>query len=241
MLWIWVGFIAFVLVLARSRPGGIPPPGPRGVHTRGLRLVGRVDRPRALLHPVRLPRLRGPVVGSGHHPGLADRSPESPEGRPNDGRSAVIKYLTGYVVEKSLSVDNIFVIAMIFSFFAVPPIYQHRVLVLGHPGRPRPARRDDRGRGPADRGLPLDPVRLRGLPDPHRDQDAVHDGAHRSQQSTDRARRPGAPSPSPTRFHGEHFFVRAGSPASYEGELPGSADRCGRAVVDEGPAGHAAC
>ena len=41
------------------------------------------------------------------------------------------KYLTGYVVEKSLSVDNIFVIAMIFGSFAVPPRYQHRVLFWG--------------------------------------------------------------------------------------------------------------
>lgn len=49
----------------------------------------------------------------------------------NDGGSAVLKYLTGFVVEKSLSVDNIFVIAMIFSFLRVPAIYQHRVLFWG--------------------------------------------------------------------------------------------------------------
>jgi tellurite resistance protein TerC len=49
----------------------------------------------------------------------------------NNGQSATIKYLTGYVIEKSLSVDNIFVIAMVFGFFAVPAIYQHRVLFWG--------------------------------------------------------------------------------------------------------------
>jgi tellurite resistance protein TerC len=49
----------------------------------------------------------------------------------NDGGIAVEKYLTGYVIEKSLSVDNIFVIAVIFSSFAVPPLYQHRVLFWG--------------------------------------------------------------------------------------------------------------
>lgn len=49
----------------------------------------------------------------------------------NDGASAVLAYLTGFVVEKSLSVDNIFVIAMIFSFLRVPEIYQHRVLFWG--------------------------------------------------------------------------------------------------------------
>lgn len=40
-------------------------------------------------------------------------------------------FFTGYVLEKSLSVDNLFVIAMIFSYFAVPPQYQHRVLFWG--------------------------------------------------------------------------------------------------------------
>ena len=49
----------------------------------------------------------------------------------NDGGSAAIKYLTAFVVEKSLAVDNIFVIAMIFGFLGVPAMYQHRVLFWG--------------------------------------------------------------------------------------------------------------
>lgn len=53
------------------------------------------------------------------------------DGLINDGRLAATKYLTGYVVEKSLSVDNIFVIAMIFGSLAVPARYQHRVLFWG--------------------------------------------------------------------------------------------------------------
>ena len=53
------------------------------------------------------------------------------DGAVNTGRTAAEKYLTGYVVEWSLSVDNIFVIAMLFGFFAVPPMYQHRVLFWG--------------------------------------------------------------------------------------------------------------
>ncbi len=44
---------------------------------------------------------------------------------------AVIKYITGYLIELSLSVDNVFVIAVIFSAFKIPPIYQHRVLFWG--------------------------------------------------------------------------------------------------------------
>jgi tellurite resistance protein TerC len=44
---------------------------------------------------------------------------------------AALAFLTGYLIEKSLSVDNIFVFILIFSFFAVPLAYQHRVLFWG--------------------------------------------------------------------------------------------------------------
>ena len=47
------------------------------------------------------------------------------------GPQVALEFLTGYVLEKSLSVDNIFVIVMIFSFFRVPAAYQHRVLFWG--------------------------------------------------------------------------------------------------------------
>ena len=47
------------------------------------------------------------------------------------GSQSAMEYLTGFVVEKSLAMDNIFVIAMIFSYFAIPAAYQHRVLVYG--------------------------------------------------------------------------------------------------------------
>jgi tellurite resistance protein TerC len=42
-----------------------------------------------------------------------------------------LEYLTGYIVEKSLSVDNIFVFVMVFSYFTIPAKYQHRVLFYG--------------------------------------------------------------------------------------------------------------
>ena len=48
-----------------------------------------------------------------------------------NGATAAIQYLTGYIVEKSLAMDNIFVIAMIFGYFAIPAKYQHRVLFWG--------------------------------------------------------------------------------------------------------------
>jgi tellurite resistance protein TerC len=47
------------------------------------------------------------------------------------GSQKALEFLTGYVVEKSLSVDNIFVFILIFSFFKVPAIYQHKVLFWG--------------------------------------------------------------------------------------------------------------
>lgn len=45
--------------------------------------------------------------------------------------AASIKYITGYLIELSLSIDNIFVIAIIFSSFKIPQKYQHRVLFWG--------------------------------------------------------------------------------------------------------------
>lgn len=45
--------------------------------------------------------------------------------------NAFIDYITGYLVELSLSVDNLFVIAVIFSAFKIPPQFQHRVLFWG--------------------------------------------------------------------------------------------------------------
>lgn len=50
---------------------------------------------------------------------------------PVEGYEAALEYLTGYVIEKSLSLDNIFVMAAIFSYFKIPQIYQHRVLFWG--------------------------------------------------------------------------------------------------------------
>ena len=46
-------------------------------------------------------------------------------------KDKTMEFFTGYLIEKSLSVDNVFVFLMIFSFFAVPPEYQRRVLLYG--------------------------------------------------------------------------------------------------------------
>ncbi len=47
------------------------------------------------------------------------------------GTTAALEFLTGYLIEKSLSMDNIFVFVLIFTYFRVPPLYQHKVLFWG--------------------------------------------------------------------------------------------------------------
>lgn len=47
------------------------------------------------------------------------------------GNDKGLEFFTGYIIEKSLSVDNVFVFALLFSYFAVPSLYQHKVLFWG--------------------------------------------------------------------------------------------------------------
>ncbi|MCU7505238.1 MAG: TerC family protein [Ignavibacteria bacterium] len=47
------------------------------------------------------------------------------------GEQKALEFFTGYLIEKSLSVDNIFIFVLVFSFFKVPPLYQHKVLFWG--------------------------------------------------------------------------------------------------------------
>jgi tellurite resistance protein TerC len=47
------------------------------------------------------------------------------------GPETALEFLTGYLIEKSLSVDNIFVFVLIFSYFRIPSLYQHKVLFWG--------------------------------------------------------------------------------------------------------------
>jgi len=144
------------------------------------------------------------------------------DGLRNDGAAATQKYLTGYVVEKSLSVDNIFVIAMIFSFFAVPPIYQHRVLFWGILGALvlRGAMIAVGAKLIAEfhwvlyifaAFLIVTAVKMLFLKteESNPDNNVVVRLTRRLFPVT-------------ARFHGEHFVVRAGTPASHENEVPGA-------------------
>jgi len=149
----------------------------------------------------------------------------------NDGSTAAVKYITGYVVEKSLSVDNIFVIAMIFGFFAVPAIYQHRVLFWGILGAlvMRGVMIATGARLIAEFHwilyvfgvfLILTGVKMLVLRSNHADpgKNIVVRLVRRWLPVTEH-------------YHGEHFLVRAGSAASCETETPGAAAMTD-AVVD---------
>ena len=144
------------------------------------------------------------------------------DGLRNDGSSATEKYLTGYIVEKSLSVDNIFVIAMVFGFFAVPPLYQHRVLFWGILGALvlRGAMIAIGAKLIAEFHwilylfavfLILTAIKMLLVKTEHTDpnKNVVVRLTRRLFPIT-------------ARFHGEHFFVRAGASASYESETPGA-------------------
>ena len=144
------------------------------------------------------------------------------DGLTNGGAAATEKYLTGYVVEKSLSVDNIFVIAMIFGFFAVPALYQHRVLFWGILGALllRGAMIGVGAKLIAEFHwvlylfavfLILTAIKMLFLKAEHTDPNK-----NVLVRLTRRI------FPVTARFHGEHFIVRAGEPASHESEIPGA-------------------
>lgn len=173
-------------------------------------------------------------MGLGTTPDAVDRSPENPLGRINDGRNAVVKYLTGYVVEKSLSVDNVFVIAMIFGVLAVPPLYQHRVLFWGVLGALalRAIMIAVGARLIAEFNwilyvfgafLILTAIKMLLIKESTDPNDSwVVKLTRRFVPVTER-------------FHGEHFLVRAGSRASLEAETPGAAPLADRVVAAAKP------
>ena len=124
MIWIWAGFILFVLLMLALD---------LGVFHRHAHAVSVREALGWSAVWVSLGLAFGMFVyfGYEHHWMGLGLAVDAVDGQVNDGASATVKYLTGYVVEKSLSVDNVFVIAMIFAFMAVPRIYQHRVLFWG--------------------------------------------------------------------------------------------------------------
>ena len=103
-IWFWVGFVAFVLAML-ALDLGVFNKTPHVVKAKEAALWTSIWVGLALLFAAGLAW-------------FADRA-------------TALTFLTGYVIEESLSVDNIFVIVLIFQYFAVPPKYQHRVLFWG--------------------------------------------------------------------------------------------------------------
>ena len=133
MTWLYVGFVGFVVVLLALDLGVFH----RKAHVVRMREALGWS---AVWIGLGLSFAAFIYLGYEHHwlglgttPDLTATPVVQPDGTTlyNDGGSALLKYLTGFLVEKSLAVDNIFVIAMIFATFAVPPVYQHRVLFWG--------------------------------------------------------------------------------------------------------------
>lgn len=222
MIWIWIGFIAFVFMMLALDLGVFH----RKAHVVSVReAIGWSAVWIALGLSFSFFIY---FAYEGHWLGLGV-NPDPVDGVINGGFAAVEKYITGYVVEKSLSVDNIFVIAMIFTFFGVPALYQHRVLFWGILGA----------------------LLLRGA--------MIGVGATliaefhwilyvfaafliltgvkmllSKGETTDPGKNPVVKFarrmfPVTSRFHGEHFLVKAGGAASHESEVPGQAP-----VWDEG-------
>ncbi len=103
-LWLWAGFNIFVLVMLAIDLGVFH----RQAHAVSLReasIWSAVWIALALVFNLGVWKFLGPQPG--------------------------VEFLTGYLIEKSLSVDNIFVIALLFAYFKVPDKYQHRVLFWG--------------------------------------------------------------------------------------------------------------
>ena len=186
---------------ARARPRRPASRVARHARAPGARLDGRLDRSSRCRSPASSTASTS-ITGSAG--ALAADAP--------GGTEAAIQFVTGYLLEWSLSVDNIFVIAVIFTFMKIPPQYPVPRAVLGHRRRDRAARRDDRdGRG-ADPCLRLDLLRVRRDPAVlRRAHAAQRGGAVRSGQ--ERARAPGAARLSGHRQAGRRALLHRASTA----------------------------
>ncbi len=121
---IWGGFIAFVLVVL-ALDLGVLNKRPHAPTIPGALVFAGVTTLLALLFAVFVNQAYA------HHWAGLGLSADAVDQRVNDGHLASMKFLTGYVVELSLSMDNVFVIALIFDSLRIPVILQHRVLFWG--------------------------------------------------------------------------------------------------------------
>jgi tellurite resistance protein TerC len=215
VIWIWLGFVLFVLLMLALDLGVFH----RKAHVVGVKEALAWS---AVWMSLGLGFAAFVYFGYQNHWLGLGTGVDAVDGRVNDGGSATLKYVTGYVVEKSLSVDNVFVIAMIFSLMGVPAIYQHRVLFWGILG------------ALVLRGVMIG-VGARLIAEFHwvlyvfgaflivtaAKMLLVKEG-HGDPGNNVVVRRTRRLMPVTDRFHGEHFVVRAGGTAAGEPETPGA-------------------
>ncbi|HKQ48797.1 MAG TPA: TerC family protein [Phycisphaerae bacterium] len=120
VVWLWIGFIVFVLVMLALD---------LGVFNRKAHVIRTREALAWTALCIVLALLFNGLIYfmyKYHWLGIG-----TGEGSRLTGKDAAIQFFTGWVIEYSLSLDNIFVIAVIFGYFGVPPKYQHRVLFWG--------------------------------------------------------------------------------------------------------------
>jgi len=122
MLFVWAGFFVLILILLAIDLGVVN----KKSHAITIR-----EAIRASIVWISIGIAFSGVVYLVYHFHWGDLGVGGDNALPIDGIEATSQYLTAYLVEKSLSVDNIFVIALLFRYFKVPATYQHRVLYWG--------------------------------------------------------------------------------------------------------------
>ena len=122
MIWFWLGFFALVAI-ALAIDLGITSRTPKDLSFR------QALRKTAVWVALGLAFSGVVYVIYEHH--LLGANPPGPDGKTTSGADATIVYLSAYLLEEALSVDNIFVISLIFRSFRIPNRYQHRVLFWG--------------------------------------------------------------------------------------------------------------
>ena len=103
-LWLWLGFLAIVFALLAFD---------LGVLHRDSREIGIAESLRLSVFYIAVAAVFGGWIWV------------------SMGPQAGMQYFTGYAIEKALSIDNVFVISLIFSYFSIPRAYQYRALVWG--------------------------------------------------------------------------------------------------------------
>jgi tellurite resistance protein TerC len=124
MIWAWSGFIAFVFILLALDLGVFNKKAHAPSMKEALLFTSGVVGLALIFTAVVWVSYHNHWLGLGNHVDAVDK-------QVNDGRLAAVKFLTGYVIELSLSMDNVFVIALIFAHLRIPVHLQHRVLFWG--------------------------------------------------------------------------------------------------------------